>query len=80
VRRAALFWLAQKGGKESFEQRLPARLTMILTRSEKEGGWFALSQMPKEDGGCRNLIQGWRKRIEIPEVRKQAMFLAGAIE
>ena len=74
VRSQALFWLAQKAGKEAL-----AVITNAIDNDPetevKKKAVFALSQLPKDEG-VPKLMEVARNNRN-PEVRKQAMFWLG---
>jgi hypothetical protein len=74
VRAQALFWLAQKAGKEV----APVIRSAVENDPEfrvKERAVFALSQLPKDDGVP--LLIDVAKHNRMPELRKKAMFWLG---
>jgi HEAT repeat protein len=74
VRSQALFWLAQKAGKEAVAV-ITGAIDNDPDTEVKKKAVFALSQLPRDEG-VPKLMDGARNNRN-PEVRKQAMFWLG---
>jgi HEAT repeat protein len=74
VRGQALFWLAQKAGKEAVSV-ISGAIDNDPDTEVKKKAVFALSQLPKDEG-VPKLMEVARNNRN-PEVRKQAMFWLG---
>jgi HEAT repeat protein len=74
VRGQALFWLAQKAGKEAVAV-ITGAIDNDPDTEVKKKAVFALSQLPKDEG-VPKLMEVARTNRN-PEVRKQAMFWLG---
>ena len=75
VRGQALFWLAQRAGKQVAEAELQRAIDNDPETEVKKKAVFGLTQMP-ENEGIPLLIQV-AKTNRNPAVRKQAMFWLG---
>ena len=74
VRSQALFWLAQKAGKQA-AATIENAIENDPDTGVKKRAVFALSQLPKDEG-IPKLIEVARNQRN-PEVRKQAFFWLG---
>jgi HEAT repeat protein len=74
VRGRALFWLAQKAGRQAVGE-ISAAVDRDPDTEVKKAAVFALTRLPKDDG-VPKLIDVARNH-KNPEVRKQAMFWLG---
>ena len=74
MRSQALFWLAQKAGKEAIAV-IAGAIDNDPDTEVKKKAVFALSQLPKDEGVPK--LMDVARTNRNPEVRKQAMFWLG---